>query len=214
MNLRRRSPAVHVALIVYCLLSAAAMACGLEDPSSVATQRGLLNIAFPKSLYVSNAIWHAQVEGLIERDVSLRSTKALVGFNRISTHLRTIGPALDQTGPQQTLPGFSIVLLETMLWANYTTTPSGTIATVHSNGPRPGDVVIVTDHLVVKAILKGSLAADVALNLGLIRYYGDPNKIAALRNALNQLQNHPIAQPDVFGVSDGTPSVVQSSAQR
>lgn len=214
MSQRGRTFAVHLAFVVYCLISATAMACGFEDPSSLASQRGILNIVYPKSLYVSNAIWHAQAEGLLERDVSLKPTKALVGFNRVSTQLRTIGLALDQTAPQQILPEYSIVLLETMLWANYTPTPSGTVVTVHGKGPRGDDVVIVTDYPVVKAIVKGSLSADTAHDLGLLRYYGDADKILVLRVALSQLHHSPIGRWATSAQTDIVPPAGHFPRQR
>ena len=135
-------------------------------------------------------------------------------FNRVSTQLRTIGLALDQTAPQQILPEYSIVLLETMLWANYTPTPSGTVVTVHGKGPRGDDVVIVTDYPVVKAIVKGSLSADTAHDLGLLRYYGDADKILVLRVALSQLHHSPIGRWATSAQTDIVPPAGHFPRQR
>ncbi|MGZ9031593.1 MAG: hypothetical protein ACXW2G_09475, partial [Burkholderiaceae bacterium] len=45
-----------------------ALACGLEDPSSIAIQRGVLNLAYPLSLHVGTAVWQAQAAGRLPRD--------------------------------------------------------------------------------------------------------------------------------------------------
>ena len=54
-------PAVFVAAIVF--TSGAAFACGYHNPSDVA--RGVMNFAYPKSLYVRTAVWQAQNSGLL-----------------------------------------------------------------------------------------------------------------------------------------------------
>jgi hypothetical protein len=59
----------------------------LRDPSNVAFQRGILNFAFPKALYVQTAVWQAQQAGLLERDQSLAGNRALLGFRRASDAL-------------------------------------------------------------------------------------------------------------------------------
>ena len=49
------------------LAPGAAPACGLEDPSSIAVQRGMLQLAYPLALYVGTAVWQAQVAGALPR---------------------------------------------------------------------------------------------------------------------------------------------------
>ena len=58
-----RVGSVRHRLALACLALAAAgvaQACGLENPESVAGQRGLMNLAFPNSAWVSTAVWQAQ----------------------------------------------------------------------------------------------------------------------------------------------------------
>jgi hypothetical protein len=47
--------------------------------------------------------------------------------------------------------------------------------------------VVVTDEPVIEALLNGRLAADAAENRGLIRYYGLPAGITAIRTLLGQV---------------------------
>jgi len=49
----RSAPAAHRCRVTLTLAHvAAATACGLEDPNSVAAQRGALQLAYPKALHV------------------------------------------------------------------------------------------------------------------------------------------------------------------
>ena len=75
-----------------------------------------------------------------------------------------------------------------MLWANYARGPDRVEAILHAKGPVPGDVVLVTDEVVIMALLDGSLGPREAWNLGLIRSYGDPADIALLEDILDDLQ--------------------------
>ena len=45
---------------------------------------------------------------------------------------------------------------------------------VHVEGPAEGDVVVVTEPPVIKALADGTLTVQKALELGVIRFYGKP----------------------------------------
>ena len=78
--MRFTSTRVRRRLAVACLaLTAAGTAqpCGLEDPSSVAGQRGIMNLAFPKSAWVSTAVWQAQKAGDLPPDALDRARATL-----------------------------------------------------------------------------------------------------------------------------------------
>ena len=67
---------VRPRLAIACLALAAAGAarpCGFEDPSSVAGQRGIMNLAFPKSAWVSTGVWQAQKAGDLPPDALAQS---------------------------------------------------------------------------------------------------------------------------------------------
>ena len=52
--------------ILVCIVATRSLACGYEDPQSIAI--GALNLAFPDSLHLRTAIWQAQVDGVLPRE--------------------------------------------------------------------------------------------------------------------------------------------------
>jgi hypothetical protein len=135
------------------LLAAAApavAACGFHD--DVALERGTLNWSYPAALHVRTAVWRAQREELIGRD-ELPYMKVVFLLNQLRPHL----PA----------PRTTVVLVTPMLWTSYR--PEG--VRVHAEGPAQGDVVLVTEALVVKAIVEHRLSMADALAGGMVRVY-------------------------------------------
>ena len=161
-----------------------ATACGFEDPNNVAFQRGMLNFAFPKALYVSTAVWQAQVEGILERDQASGANRALLGFRRAADALDTVAEELDAGNPA--LPAFTLVMIGPVLWTRFAEQGGAITATPHVKGPAAGDVVVVSDEPVIIAMAKGRLDGRAALALGLLRLYGEPARVAALEAALRR----------------------------
>ena len=138
---------------LFALLAAAApavAACGFHD--DVALARGTLNWSYPGALHVRTALWRAQREEIIERG-ELPYMKVVFLLNQLRPHL----PASNAT----------VVLVTPMLWTGYR--PEG--VRVHAEGPAEGDVVVVTEALVVKAIVERQLSMADALAGGMIRIY-------------------------------------------
>ena len=168
----------------------AAYACGLEDPSSIATRRGALNIAYPESLHVGTAVWQAQLAGRLARDplaqrgdltpearATLRLIKANASLGQLA--LRMSGAT---TVPAR--PNLAVVLLGPVLWSRFEAGSGSIRPSVHVQGPEGGDVVVVTDIAVVEAIAGGSLGFAEAIDLGVVRLYGPAQDVAVARSWL------------------------------
>jgi len=167
-----------------------AYACGLEDPNSIATRRGALNMAYPESLHVGTAVWQAQLAGRLPRDplaqrgdltpearATLRLIKANASLGQLA--LRMSGAT---TVPAR--PNLAVVLLGPVLWSRFEAGGVSVRPSVHVQGPEGGDVVVVTDIAVVEAIAGGSLGFAEAIELGVVRLYGPAQAVAAARNWL------------------------------
>lgn len=162
-----------------------APACGFEDPSNVGFQRGVLNFAFPKALWVSTAVWQAQEAGLLERDKASAANRALLGFRRASDALSALARDLDAANEE--IPPFTLVMIGPVLWTRFADDAGALAATLHVKGPSAGDVVVVSDEPVVIALARGKIGGGLALERGLIRLYGDPARVAALEAALRRI---------------------------
>ena len=184
---RRRSGGVILATLLAPAFQPA-LACGFEDPSSASVQRGLLNLAFPKALHVTTAVWQAQLSGSVPKVRLDPQGAGSLGFRIAAMHLRRFGQQVDVAAGDRAVPAFTVVIVGPMLWANYARGPDRVEAILHAKGPVPGDVVLVTDEVVIMALLDGSLGPREAWNLGLIRSYGDPADIALLEDILDDLQ--------------------------
>ena len=176
---------MRAAAIALLLSAAPALACGFEDPSNVGFQRGMLNFAFPKALWVSTAVWQAQAAGLLEADTSLKGNRALLGFRRASDALSTVARQLDDGN--DALPPFTLVMIGPVLWTRFAEGANGLTATPHVKGPALGDVVVVSDEPVILALARGRIGGATALDQGLIRVYGDPAQVDVLESKLRQL---------------------------
>lgn len=152
------------AVLALLLPAGRALACGFEDPGNAAIQRGLLNVAFPKALWVQTAVWQAQAAGLLARDTSLPGNRALLGFRRATDALATVARDLD-AGPEA-VPAFTLVMIGPVLWTRFADEGQGLKTTPHVNGPTAGDVVVVTDEPVVLALTTGRLGGGLALIRG------------------------------------------------
>ncbi len=142
-------------------LAAPAFACGYHG--GVAQERSLMNLAYPQSLHVHTAVWKAQLGGRLERD-ELGALRVNFLLAQLRAHLAA--------SPAMARPTVTVVLLGPMLWTRYQPDASGVRVSVHVDGPEPGDVVLVTEAPVLKALLEERLSARDALNSGLLRLYG------------------------------------------
>jgi hypothetical protein len=177
---------------VACLSLAAAGAvrpCGFEDPSSVAGQRGVMNLAFPNSAWVSTAVWQAQKAGklppdaLARRDDLTPQARASLQLMRATWLIKGLAKRLDVPPGAADRPAIAVLLMGPMLWSRVEPR-DGAIAArahVHVSGPESGDVVLVTDTPAIEAIVSAGMRFERAQELGLVRLYGSAAQVGAVQ---------------------------------
>jgi hypothetical protein len=181
MTYQSRTLALVAALA---MLPAAATACGLEDPNSIAVLRGSLQLAYPQALHVGTAVWQAQMAGTLPRDAfaqredlspEARGRLRLVKANAL---LGKLAARLD-AGTRGPHPGITVVLVGPVLWSRFEPGDGRVRAQVHVAGPEQGDVVVVTDLAAIEAIAEGQLDVAQAIEMGVMRLYGSPAETSA-----------------------------------
>jgi len=178
-------------LLVY---ASAAVPCGFEDPASIGTRRGALNIAFPESLHVGTAMWQSQIAGRLPRDPWAQRSdlkpeaRDLLRRMWATEAVRGLAARLASDGAVGDRPTLSIVMLSSVMWSRLESQGTAVLANVHVDGPGPGDVVLVTDTPAIAALVDGGLKPSEALAFGLIRLYGDTRKIDVVRRWLGSLE--------------------------
>jgi hypothetical protein len=165
----------------------AAWPCGFEDPNSVASQRGMMNLAFPQSAYVRTAIWQAQMAGdlphdtLAERDELTPQARGALQRMRASVLLQRLASRLTALADAAEAPSLAIVLMGQILWSRLETHDGKVQAQVHVAGPEPGDLVLVTDTPGLEAIAAGGMDFARAAELGVARLYGPAAQLDLLQ---------------------------------
>lgn len=154
-----------------------ASACAIHD--DVSLQRATLHWKYPNAVHVGTAVWMAQRDGALERD-PLRSRDNLTSDarNRLAylhalLQLRQLQTKL--AAPQQEPQRLSVavLLLGPMLWSRYSVDGKEVTLATHVEGPDEGDLVVVTEAPVIRALARNRLSVHQAIELGVIRFYGD-----------------------------------------
>jgi hypothetical protein len=167
--------------------SASAWACGFDDPNSVAVQRGMMNLAFPKSAWVRTAVWQAQVAGdlprdaLAQRDDLAPQARGMLQLMRATWLLKVLAARLDKAPDADDPPALAVVLMGPMLWSRIEPQRAGAQLRTHVSGPEAGDVVLVTDTPALEALVGAGMGFERALELGLVRLYGPEAKVGAVQ---------------------------------
>ena len=148
------------------------MACGFHDDVTLA--RGVMNWVYPDSLHVVGAVGTAVAQRrLPPPDVRTHPDPFGARYRRTLAALERFGEALG--APSST---FSLVLLEPMLWTRFVADDGHLRAQVHASGPAPGDLVLVSEEIVIQAVADRRLAVAEAHREGLIRVYGPDDQRA------------------------------------
>jgi len=188
----------HVSVRVWCRVAIACLAlaaagaarpCGFEDPNSVAGQRGVMNLAFPKSAWVSTAVWQAQRAGDLPPDAPAQRTdltpqaRGTLQVMRATWLLKGLAKQLDVPPGATDRPAIAVVLMGPMLWSRIEPRDGAVAARahVHISGPEPGDVVLVTDTPAIEAIVGAGMRFARAQELGLVRLYGSAAQVSAVQ---------------------------------
>jgi hypothetical protein len=190
MHFRPRSYVLLIALIVAGVVynAPAAQACGYH--SSQALALGMLNWAFPDALHVRTAVWQAENSGVLPTRKA-QQVRDLFAYHKTVTQLQGLGARLSRARGDTDPASFTAILLDSMLWVRFAVTVDGYAVRPHVNGPEVGDVVIVTDGKVIRALAEGSLGADQAEAHGLFRLYRQPERHDRVRRVLMNASSAP-----------------------
>jgi hypothetical protein len=174
---------IAVAVSTFAVLSApTVLACGYHNPEAVA--RGLLNLTYPKALYVRTAIWQAENAGVLPPREQ-RRTRDLLVYHRMVSQLAALNARVSVAADGDNAKvSFAAVLIDTMLWVRFAPGADGYAMHVHADGPGGRDVVVVTHSKVIAALSSGRLNAGQAERYGLLRLYGSQDAQQAARNIL------------------------------
>ena len=170
-----------VALTSLVAMAPVAFGCGYEDANSAAVQRGVLNFAYPNALHVVGALTQARLAGVVAPPPEAPAGNDPFGsqFHKTTRMLQQFGDTFG-IEPSEDL-AFSMVLIEPMLWTRFAAGGGRVATSVHVSGPAAGDPVVIATEAAMREIVGRRLTAERADELGLIRIYGDPEKIARLR---------------------------------
>ncbi len=153
----------------------------LREPQTIAL--GSLNWIYPDALHVLAAVWRAEDNGLLP-PAGVTDASGPLAFYRAASAVKKLGTKLAYWLPVETGIGMSVVLIPQVMWTRLEVGPEGLTVQSHAEGPRDGDLVIVTEEKVVRALVNGKLDSETAEITGLLRFYGDPEEIANVRAAL------------------------------
>jgi hypothetical protein len=194
----RLSIAICLSIAVWPASVTPSRSCGFEDPGGVNTSRGVLNWIYPNALYVTSAVWKAQLDGVIakSRPPDQRVRSLLGGYAEAARVLRRFGQNISEFQTVSSQPSISLVLLGPVLWTRYAASENGYTTEIHAKGASAGDVVLVTDEPVVEALVEGRLTADTAEKRGLIRFYGRQPDIVTVRSFLLQAYKVSVRKSD------------------
>ena len=181
MSVRTDKVAAALALAL-AAIAFGASACGLEgDPVTV--QKVVVGWAYPDSLSVMASVSSARLSGKLDKTIAI-GTQTPEQLRETSLNIRAalaqLRARLARGTPRQA-PSIAIVLLEPMMWSRIATTAGTPGLTLHVDGPATGDVVVVTEAVVLAAINDGRMTAGEALSLGLLRLYGNDGDVASAR---------------------------------
>ena len=180
MKMRSMVFAAHF-VVAGVVQSAVTHACGFENPQTIAL--GSLNWIYPDALHVRAAVGRAEDNGFLP-PAGVTDASGPLAFYRAASAVKKLGTKLADWLPVETGMGMSVVLIPQVMWTRLEVGPEGLTVQSHAEGPRDGDLVIVTEEKVVRALVNGKLDSETAEITGLLRFYGDPEEIANVRAAL------------------------------
>jgi hypothetical protein len=207
--LRQRSARLAAAALACGLATypAATFACGYHDPAAVSL--GILNWIYPDSLHVRTAVWQAEDAAILPPRKAIPGAD-LFAFHRTVSDMQALGARLGKATPSGgTDHAFAVVLLDSLMWTLFAPAEGTLAVEAHANGPAPGNVVVVTDIKVVRAILAETLRFAQAEAWGLLRLYGDAVGLEAVRARFGAFDHTPARiatdplEPSLAGSAQG-----------
>jgi hypothetical protein len=181
--LRRRDALGAATGVIGAALAGPAWACALEG-DDVVLLRSALGVAYPGALNVLAAVSAARRSGRIERwrglDVPATADERRAERARIERSLGRLRLRMAGVAPAGA-PALSVVLIEPMLWSRLVPRAGRIELSLHVAGAARGDVIAVSDEPVLASLDSGRLSATVAIGLDLLRLYGRPAQVEAVR---------------------------------
>ena len=148
------------------VLQQAVQACALEPMIN-----GGFTVSHPQSIHVAVAVANARRDGLLPA-ASPNAVANDVLLNLMLRDLRQLNSRLNKGRKTMTERprSFSLVLVGPGLWSHFHASTSAILARYHTTGPMDGKVTVVTHHVVLQALLDGSLTFEEAVSRGLLTY--------------------------------------------
>jgi hypothetical protein len=211
LSMMKMRTSVRMALamvLVMAPIAGAALACGYHDPDSVSFKTGVLNWMYPNSLHVHAPIWAAQKAGelppygksrMLASGAQRRFLDA-VAYRKTDRALRALGAAIGRLSAGEQPERFSMVLVESALWAQFAVSPQEQVLDIDAGGPNQGDLVAVTGEPVIYAMRKGRLPLAEAVESGMLKLYGEPSEIDRFLGAYGDVGAQPL--PDATGLPE------------
>ena len=158
-------------------------------PSFACGFDGILGDGFsaenPKSIAVAFAISDAVTAGIVDKAVIAPIVPGSQGYWRAVGRINKLRQLLSASSVSGTWsPSISLLFIDSKLWARFSPKLQGFELQVHTSGPSPEDVVIVTSEAILAAVLDGTVSAQKALDLGLIAFDGAQDETEAMRNVV------------------------------
>ena len=139
--------------------------------------------AHPKSIPVAFAIADAVAAGIVDKVAPIVPGSA--GYWRAVKRLSTFQRLLSVDKPSGAQPrNISLLFIDSQLWARFSSGPQGYDLQVHTSGPSPNDVVIVTSETILASVIDGTMEAQKALDLGLIAIDGKEDQVEMMRSIM------------------------------
>lgn len=173
-----------------------ASACGYDNPQAFAL--GTLNWAYPNALYVRTAVWQAEDAGLLPPR-GQPTAPGPFAFLRAASLMKQFGARLSEAKLSETGAAIAVVLIPQVMWTRFETDSDDLDVKVHATGPVGGDVVVVTNDKVVRALVNGSLDAATAEARGLLRFYGGQEQIPNIRTVIARVARPHSAVSETVG---------------
>jgi hypothetical protein len=175
---RRHLSWLAAALIALLALSGTALACSDHEDPAVGRDRLAAN--YPGALDILPIVASARRERLLPP----ANPMATLWSDKfpLQRHIRAVQKfeeALNLAAQEGAPIGFSMVMVEPMLWTRYVPADGRAEATVHTEGAEPGELVLVSAEDVINAIGNGRWSIGEAHAAGLLGLHGSPEQVAA-----------------------------------
>ena len=173
-----------LAYSLVCLVPLSSVACGYHDTAN--TRQGMLNWAYHNCLHVRSEIWQAQALG------KLPAYEA-VTYQETEYVLKVLGSRFSKLNTDDQSQSFSVVLVETVLWSQFSHSGSQYEVAIDTEGPIVGELVVVTDEPVLYSVETEELSLSIAVESGLVKLYGDSEQINNFLNVYGAIGEQPLA---------------------